>query len=62
MHVAAHGTHQQESPLFSSVRVADGPLYAYELDAGRPAGALRGALGLRGGTVDGPARATRASG
>ncbi len=38
VHVAAHGTHQQESPLFSSVRVADGPLYAYELDAGdRPA-------------------------
>jgi CHAT domain-containing protein len=38
VHVAAHGTHQQESPLFSSLRVADGPLFAYELDAGdRPA-------------------------
>ena len=34
VHVAAHGTHQQDSPLFSSLRVADGPLYAYELDAG----------------------------
>jgi tetratricopeptide (TPR) repeat protein len=34
VHVAAHGTHQQESPLFSSVRLADGPLYAYELDGG----------------------------
>jgi hypothetical protein len=33
VHVAAHGTHQQESPLFSSLRVGDGPLYAYELDA-----------------------------
>jgi hypothetical protein len=33
VHVAAHGTHQQESPLFSSLRVADGPLFAYELDA-----------------------------
>ena len=33
VHVAAHGTHQQESPLFSSLRVEDGPLYAYELDA-----------------------------
>jgi CHAT domain-containing protein len=33
VHVAAHGTHQQESPLFSSLRMADGPLYAYELDA-----------------------------
>ena len=35
VHVAAHGTHQQESPLFSSVRLADGPLYAYELDGER---------------------------
>ena len=33
VHVAAHGTHQQESPLFSSLRLVDGPLYAYELDA-----------------------------
>lgn len=33
VHVAAHGTHQQESPLFSCVRLADGPWYAYELDA-----------------------------
>lgn len=32
VHVAAHGLHQQESPLFSSLRLADGPLYAYELD------------------------------
>lgn len=32
VHVAAHGTHQQESPLFSSLRLADGPLYAHELD------------------------------
>ncbi|MEP7091609.1 MAG: CHAT domain-containing protein [Nocardioidaceae bacterium] len=34
VHVAGHGTHQQESPLFSSLRLADGPLYAYELDGG----------------------------
>lgn len=33
LHVAAHGTHRQDSPLFSSLRLADGPLYAYELDA-----------------------------
>ncbi len=33
VHVAGHGTHQQESPLFSSLRLVDGPLYAYELDA-----------------------------
>ena len=30
-HVAAHGTHRQDNPLFSSVRLADGALYAYEL-------------------------------
>ncbi len=33
LHVAAHGTHRGDSPLFSSVRLADGALYAYELDA-----------------------------
>jgi CHAT domain-containing protein len=33
VHVAGHGLHQQESPLFSSLRLADGPLFAYELDA-----------------------------
>jgi len=38
VHVAAHGTHQQDSPLFSSLRLTDGPLYAYELEVGdRPA-------------------------
>jgi CHAT domain len=33
VHVAGHGTHQQDSPLFSCLRLADGPLFAYELDA-----------------------------
>jgi CHAT domain-containing protein len=32
VHVAAHGEHQTENPLFSSIRLADGPLFAYELD------------------------------
>jgi CHAT domain-containing protein len=32
LHVAAHGVHRQDSPLFSALRLADGPLYAYELD------------------------------
>jgi tetratricopeptide (TPR) repeat protein len=32
VHVAAHGTHQTESPLFSFVRLADGPVFAHELD------------------------------
>jgi tetratricopeptide (TPR) repeat protein len=32
VHLAAHGTHQPENPLFSSIRLADGPVFAYELD------------------------------
>ena len=37
VHLAAHGRHEAENPLFSSVRMADGPLFAHELDtAGRP--------------------------
>ena len=31
VHVAAHGTHQVESPLFSSLGLHDGPLFAHEL-------------------------------
>ncbi len=37
VHLAAHGRHEPDNPLFSSVRMADGPLFAHELDgAGRP--------------------------
>jgi tetratricopeptide (TPR) repeat protein len=32
VHVAAHGRHQVENPLFSSIRLADGPVFAYELE------------------------------
>ena len=32
LHVAAHGAHQTENPLFSTLRLADGPLFAYDLD------------------------------
>ncbi len=31
-HVAAHGVHQTENPMFSSLRLADGALFAHELD------------------------------
>lgn len=31
VHVAAHGVHQDESPLFSSVVMGDGPVFAHEL-------------------------------
>ncbi len=30
VHVGAHGTHHEQSPLFSSVQLADGPVFAYE--------------------------------
>ena len=33
VHVAAHGTHQKQSPLFSSVALHDGPVFAHELQA-----------------------------
>ncbi len=32
LHVAAHGVHQPENPLFSSLRMADGSVFAHELD------------------------------
>ena len=32
VHVAAHGRHQRQSPLFSSIRLADGPVVGYDLD------------------------------
>lgn len=32
LHVAAHGVHESENPLFSCLRLADGPLFAHELD------------------------------
>jgi len=33
VHIAAHGRHEHENPLFSSLRLADGPLFAHELDS-----------------------------
>jgi hypothetical protein len=32
VHIAAHGVHQTENPLFSSLRLADGPMFAHDLD------------------------------
>lgn len=31
VHVAAHGLHHDESPLFSTIRMVDGPVFAHEL-------------------------------
>lgn len=33
VHVAAHGEHAEHNPLFSSLSMADGPLFAHELSA-----------------------------
>ncbi len=35
VHVAAHGEHQYENPLFSSIRMSDGAVFAHEFE-GRP--------------------------
>jgi CHAT domain-containing protein len=32
VHVAAHGRHERESPLFSSIKLVDGPVVGYDLD------------------------------
>lgn len=37
VHLAAHGHHERDNPLFSSVRMVDGPLFAHELDRGEGA-------------------------
>jgi CHAT domain-containing protein len=31
-HVAAHGRHAAENPLFSALELADGPLFGYDID------------------------------
>lgn len=31
VHIAAHGTHNHDNPLFSSIRMSDGPLFAYDI-------------------------------
>lgn len=40
VHVAAHGDHQPESPLFSSLRLVDGLVFAHELQTLPPAASL----------------------
>lgn len=35
LHIAAHGRHERDNPLFSSVELADGPLFGYDLAPAR---------------------------
>jgi tetratricopeptide (TPR) repeat protein len=39
VHIAAHGAHNHDNPLFSSIRMADGPLYAYDVPSDEPVAA-----------------------
>ncbi|WP_199422672.1 CHAT domain-containing protein [Actinotalea solisilvae] len=40
VHLAAHGRHEADNPLFSWVRLADGPLFAHELEGAVLPGSL----------------------
>jgi len=34
VHIAAHGVHEAQNPLFSAIRLADGPLFGHDLSRG----------------------------
>ena len=36
VHIAAHGTHNHDNPLFSSIRLRGGPLFAYDVPQDAP--------------------------
>lgn len=40
VHLATHGTHDADNPLFASIDLADGPLFAHELDGTRLPGSV----------------------
>lgn len=40
VHLATHGQHDADNPLFASVDLADGPLFAHELDGARLPGSV----------------------
>ena len=41
VHLAAHGVHEAQSPLFSSVQMADGPVFAHEFPGRSPPSTCR---------------------
>ena len=56
VHVAAHGVHDADNPLFSSLELTDGLVFGHDLTRVHAAPAARRALRLRPGPVHGPAR------
>jgi CHAT domain-containing protein len=40
VHLATHGRHDADNPLFASIDLADGPLFAHELDGTRLPGSV----------------------
>ncbi|GGM41731.1 CHAT domain-containing protein [Promicromonospora citrea] len=40
VHLATHGRHDADNPLFASIDLADGPLFAHELDSTRVPGSV----------------------
>ena len=51
LHIAAHGRHAIDNPLFSGLELVDGALFGYDIDLISACSRHRGALGVRGGTV-----------
>ena len=54
LHIAAHGRHAVDNPLFSGLELADGTLFGYDIDLIPKVPADRRALGLRGRALVGP--------
>ena len=46
-HIAAHGIFRADSPLFSSLRMHDGPLTVYDFEQLRPRAVPAGPVQLR---------------
>ena len=50
LHIAAHGRHVADNPMFSALELADGALFGYDIDRMTAGTRHRGALGVRAGS------------